>query len=225
MYTPALSPKFAIVTSASRGLGFELADCCAAAGYDLLVVSDEPDVVGVALDLRRRGHTVEALRADLTTPTGIDALYAAVRGRPVDALVANAGLGLGRALHDERRRGMRCVIDASVTSTLGLIYRIGRDMSARGVGKILISGAIEGVTGTHEALYDGARALLGSFARVLRAELHGSGVSVTCAITGLPQIDLAGPADKPDPRAGAFDERWSNRVARAGFDAMVRGDV
>ena len=34
--------KFAIITGASTGIGFELASIAAENGYDLLVVADEP---------------------------------------------------------------------------------------------------------------------------------------------------------------------------------------
>ena len=39
-----MAEKFAIVTGASTGIGFELASIAAENGYDLLVVADEHDV-------------------------------------------------------------------------------------------------------------------------------------------------------------------------------------
>ena len=40
-------------------------------------------------------EAIEAIEADLATLDGVNKLYAATKGRPVDALLANAGHGLG----------------------------------------------------------------------------------------------------------------------------------
>src|SRR3954447_15728379 len=88
---------FAIVTGASTGIGLELARCCAQDGFDLLIAADEPEIEQAATSLRGHGTQIEAVQADLATLEGVDRLYAAAKGRPVDALLANAGRGLGHA--------------------------------------------------------------------------------------------------------------------------------
>ena len=95
------SRPFAIVTGASTGIGFELAKRCAKEGYDLLIAADEPEIEKAATTLRSEGTEVEALQADLATIEGVDQLYAAAKGRQVDALLANAGRGLGHAFLDQ----------------------------------------------------------------------------------------------------------------------------
>src|SRR4051812_24447448 len=93
--------KFAIVTGASTGIGFELAKRCLDEGYDLLIAAGEPQIEDAAATLRNHGKQVEAIEVDLSNTEGVDKLYAAVKGRPVDALLANAGRGLGRAFLDQ----------------------------------------------------------------------------------------------------------------------------
>jgi uncharacterized protein len=88
--------QFAIVTGASTGIGFELARECAEHGFDLLIAADEPEIDGAAARLRQSGTEVRALQTDLTGKAGVEALAAAAAGRPVDALLANAGRGLIR---------------------------------------------------------------------------------------------------------------------------------
>jgi uncharacterized protein len=58
---------FAVVSGASTGLGLELAWQCAAHGYDLLIVADEPEIQGAAELLQQSGRHVVALEADLAT--------------------------------------------------------------------------------------------------------------------------------------------------------------
>src|SRR3546814_4162743 len=85
------SQKFAIVTGASTGIGFELAHLAAQDGYDLLVVADEPLIHAAADDFRRHGVDVQAVESDLSTMEGVDRLITCTGGRRVDLLCANAG--------------------------------------------------------------------------------------------------------------------------------------
>src|SRR4051794_38039182 len=94
-----MAGQLAIVTGASTGISFQLARLCAHEGYDLLIAADEPDVRDAAQWLRgeKGGDTVEALHVDLATTEGVDQLYGAAKGRPVNVLMASAGRGLGHA--------------------------------------------------------------------------------------------------------------------------------
>src|SRR5437868_3149687 len=102
-----MAGQLAIVTGASTGIGFELARLCAREGYDLLIAADEPEIHDAAQKLRdEKGvGAVEALHVDLATTEGVDQLYAAAKGRPVDVLMANAGRGLGQAFLDQEWPG------------------------------------------------------------------------------------------------------------------------
>src|SRR5689334_20677961 len=92
------SPRpLAVVTGASTGIGYELARCCAENGFDLLIAADESEIYTAAEQLKADGSSVAAVEADLATRDGVDQLYAAARGRPIAALLANAGRGLGHA--------------------------------------------------------------------------------------------------------------------------------
>ena len=64
--------KFALITGASTGIGFELAHLAAKDGYDLLVVADEPLIDASAEDFKQYGTQVQSVEADLSTLQGVD---------------------------------------------------------------------------------------------------------------------------------------------------------
>lgn len=222
---PTVRP-LALVTGASTGIGYELAKCCGQGGFDLLIAADEPKIAHAADDFRSLGVKVDAVQADLATVEGVDALLAAARthGRPVDALLANVGRGLGKAFLDQDFALVRRVVDTNITGTLYLIQEIGREMRARGEGRILITGSIAGfMPGTYQAVYSGTEAFLDSFSYALRHELKGSGVSVTCLMPGETETDFFARADLLDTKLARSKKGDPVKVARQGFDAMMKG--
>lgn len=215
----------AMVTGASTGIGYELAVRCARRGFDLIVAADQPQIHDAAEAFRALGASVEAVEADLATLEGVDRLYAAAHGRPIAALLANAGHGLGRAFLDQDFDEVRHVIDTNVTGTIHLVQLVGRDMRARRQGRILITGSIAGfMPGTFQAVYNGTKAFIDSFSFALRAELKDSGVTVTCLMPGPTETEFFERADLLDTKVGTQEKDDPKDVAEVGFEAMMRGD-
>jgi uncharacterized protein len=225
MANAAPTRPLALVTGASSGIGLELARLCAQDGYDLLIAADEPAIEAAANALRSEGAHVEAVEADLSTTEGVDTLYAAAKGRPIEALLANAGRGLGHAFLDQDFAAARRVLDTNVTGTLYLLHKVGRDMRARAKGRILITGSIAGfMPGTYQAVYNGTKAFLDNFSFALRAELKDSGVTVTCLMPGPTDTEFFARADMLDTKVGADKKQAADEVAKLGYQAMLRGE-
>jgi short-subunit dehydrogenase len=158
----------------------------------------------------------------------VDQLYAAAKGRPVEALLANAGHGLGHGFLDQDFHDVRHVMDTNITGTLYLIQKVGRDMRTRGQGRILITGSVAGfMPGTFQAVYNGTKAFLNSFSWALRNELQDTGVTVTCLMPGATETAFFERADMLDTKVGRAEKDDPADVAQAGFDAMMKseGDV
>jgi short-subunit dehydrogenase len=221
----AATKPLAVVTGASTGIGYELAKLCARNGFDLVIAANEPAIEKAAQDLRALGTAVEAVEADLATLEGVDKLYTAVKGRPVEAVLANAGHGLGHGFLDQDFADVRHVIDTNVTGTLYLIHKIGSDMLARKQGHILITGSIAGfMPGTYQAVYNGSKAFIDSFAFALRNEVKDAGITVTCLMPGPTETEFFERADMMDTKVGQSKKDDPADVAKIGFDAMMRGD-
>ncbi len=215
----------ALITGASSGIGYELAKQCIENGFDLVIAADRPEISSAAQDFRVTGADVAAVEADLATIEGVDALLDAIGGRQVDALLANAGHGLGKGFLDQDFEDARHVIDTNITGTIYLIQNIGRRMRARGKGRILITGSIAGfMPGAFQAVYNGTKAFIDSFSFALRNELKDSGVTVTCLMPGATETDFFERADMLDTKVGQARKDDPADVAKTGFAAMMKGE-
>ena len=216
----------AIVTGASAGIGYELAKCCAQQGFDLILAADEPAINQAAREMQEFGVAAEAVQADLSTYEGVEKLYAATQGRPVSALLANAGHGLGKAFLDQDFDEVRHVIDTNITGTIYLTQLVGRDMRARKEGRILITGSIAGfIPGSFSAVYNGTKAFIDSFSFALRNELKDTNVTVTCLMPGATETDFFERADMMDTKVGQSEKDDPADVAKTGFEAMMNGEA
>lgn len=218
------SRKLAIVTGASSGIGLEIAKLAAQDGYDLIVVADTPFVeAGPALN--DFGVEVEQVEADLATQQGIDELLRRVGERRVDVLVANAGHGLGHAFLDQAPQEWMHVINTNVTGTLLLIQPIIRRMVERAEGKVLITGSVAGhLAGAFQAVYNGTKAFIDSFAAALNEEIKGSGVTVTCLKPGATETNFFHRAELEDTKVGQARKDDPADVAKTGWEAMKKAE-
>lgn len=215
----------AVITGASSGIGLELARIAARGGHDLVICADVPEIHCAAEDLRAHGGTVETVEADLSTTEGVDRLVAAVMGRHVDVLAANAGEGIGGAFLDLDFARLRRVIDTNVTGTLYLIHRLVGPMVARGRGRVLITGSIAGfVPGSYNGVYNASKAFIDSFSFALRDEVKDSGVTVTCLMPGATETGFFARAEMEDTGLAQAKKEDPAKVAEVGWKAMQRGD-
>ena len=216
--------KLAIVTGASSGIGLELAKCAAQDGYDLIVAADTPFVeAGPAL--KDFGVEVRQCETDLSTRQGVDELLGLIADRPVDVLVANAGHGLGHGFLDQATDEWLHVLNTNITGTLLLIQPIVQRMVERGEGRVLITGSIAGhLAGSFQAVYNGSKAFIDSFAAALGNEIKDSGVTVTCLKPGATETEFFHRAELDDTKVGQARKDDPADVAKAGWEAMKSGD-
>jgi short-subunit dehydrogenase len=219
--------RFAVVTGASSGIGFELARQFATNGFDVLAVAEDERLEGAAAAILDAGTEVMPVRADLATYDGVEELCAAIEraGRPVDAVAINAGVGVG----GDFARGTELdaeldVIRLNVLSTVHLAKRVVPGMVARGEGRILFTASIAAtMPAAFTAVYGASKAFVLSFAEALREELKDSGVTVTALLPGPTETDFFRRAGMGDTRVGTEPKDDPAVVARHGFEALMAG--
>jgi short-subunit dehydrogenase len=213
---------FAVITGASSGIGRELARQFAEHGFDILITAEAGDLDATAGDLATHGTVVREVVADLAAPDGAERVAAAIDaiGRPVDALALNAGIGNGGAFTAIPLADQQRLIGVNVAAPVGLAQRVVPDMVRRRTGRVLFTSSAPGPYG---ATFTASQAFIQSFADALRAELAGTGVTVTTLLPGPTDTEffhgtgLAGTAAD----TGAKDDPAT--VAQAAYQALMAG--
>lgn len=218
---------FVVVTGASSGIGLELARLAAKDGCDLLLVADRDLAEGEAVAKAAGAASVATVEADLATREGLVSLTAAIGDRPVDALLANAGHGLGDAFLDQEWKDIAHVIHTNVTGTTWLIHQIGQAMRARNAGRILVTGSIAGhIPGSYQLVYNSTKSFVDYFCFGLRNELKDTDVVITCLMPGVTDTDFFERADMENTSVGQSESKADPaKVAKDGYDALLAGDA
>jgi short-subunit dehydrogenase len=221
-----------VVTGASSGIGVELARQLADRGHGVtLVARREHRLTRLAEQLRNDfGVRAEVVAADLADPCARAALphVLACRGLSVAVLVNNAGLGSLGPVTSADRDVQVGLVRVDVEAVVDLCGAFLPGMVARGAGAVLnvaSTSAFQPMPGM--AAYAAAKSFVVSYSRALRAELAGTGVTVS--------VLCPGPVETEFTKVAGFSERAAATampraaylpapaVARAGLDGLARG--
>ena len=223
----AASRPLAVVTGASSGIGLELARILVAEGHDVVVAAEDAGVEALGATLGATGDGVVAVRVDLATREGVEALAARVQelGRPIEALVLNAGVGVGGPFLETDLEAELRMIQLNVSSVVHLAKRLLPAMVARGRGRVLVTSSIAAqMPAPFQAVYAGTKAFDLLFAEGIRNELQDTGVTVTALQPGPTETNFFHRAGMDDTRVGQSDAKDdAATVAREGYEAMMAG--
>ena len=220
------STQFAVVTGASSGIGLELARLFARSGHDLMVAADDDGITAAADSLRGEGAKVDAVQVDLATREGMEELCRRIdaSGRPVDALALNAGVGLGGAFLDNALEDELRLIQLNVVSVVHVAKHVLTRMAARNEGRVLFTSSIAAES-PHPflAVYAASKSFVQSFAEAIRNELKDTNIVITALQPGATETNFFARADMEDTAVAQADKMDPADVARAGFDALMKG--
>ncbi|MBF6170435.1 SDR family NAD(P)-dependent oxidoreductase [Nocardia blacklockiae] len=217
----------ALVTGASRGIGFALAEQFVGRGYDVVVAAEDESIDAAAATLRDGTAEVRPVRADLRTEDGVRQLYRAATagGRDLDAVAFNAGVGRGGPFVATELADELDIVDVNVRSTVHLAKLVLPGMVERGAGKLLFTSSVAAMTpGPRQAVYAASKSFVQSFAEALREELRDTHVTVTALLPGPTDTDFFRRAKLLSSRMGQGPKESPDTVARQGVDALLRGD-
>ncbi|HUB01406.1 MAG TPA: SDR family oxidoreductase [Terriglobales bacterium] len=216
-----MAGRLALVTGASRGIGFEIARALAGEGCDLVMTSREGKTLAqAARKVERLGVRVIEQACDVRSPESVDYLFAVTRGlhRALDVLVNNAGIAhANRSVSELPYPLWADVIDTNLT---GMFLVTQASLAIMKRGSVIVSNlsiAAERVFAGSAAYNASKHGALG-FTDTLREELRGKGIRVIGLMPGATDTDIWKTLWPKAPRRKMMS---AETVARAVVDAML----
>jgi short-subunit dehydrogenase len=219
----------ALVTGGSGGIGLELAKVLARHQYDLLLVARNRDTLEAAAGHIEgtSGVVAHVFASDLRRVEAPQAIFDFVtnEGISVDALVNNAGFGLGGEFVETELQRELDMIQVNISALTHLTKLFVPAMVKRQSGRVLnLSSTAAFQPGPLMAVYYATKAYVLSFSEALAEELRNTGVTVTALCPGPTETSFAEAAEMTNSRLfKAFGVAGAARVAEYGFDAMIHG--
>ncbi|RAJ10700.1 hypothetical protein LX64_00306 [Chitinophaga skermanii] len=222
--------RYALVTGATSGIGYELTQLLAKDGYNLIIVArNENRLYTLADDIKLAyGVEVTPLVFDLFSPAAPQAIYDAVQAMavPIDILVNDAGQGEWGPFSESPLQRDLDIIQLNITSMIALTKLFLRNMIGQKKGKILLLGS-EAASGPMPllAVYAATKAFVVSFGMALANELKDTELSVTVLLPGATDTDFFHKAHQENTvtyRETALADPV--QVAKDGYDALMKGE-
>lgn len=224
-----LDEKYALITGATSGIGYELARVFAEHRYHLVIVArTETQLDLIAAELTEEfSVSVLPIAKDLFQRESPFEIYEEVtaRGITIDVLVNNAAQGLyGKFIETDIQQEL-AMLQLNIGAYLVLTKLFLREMVDRGEGRILnVASIASKLPGPYQSVYHGTKAFIHSFTEAIRAESADAGVTITSLLPGVTDTDFFHKAHMEDSRI--LDQELSDpaEVARDGFNALMNGE-
>jgi len=211
-----------IVTGASSGIGYALAERAARAGYDVVAVGRRAErLARLAASIAGATGSVTTLALDLRSPGAAARIVALAReatGR-IDVLVNNAGGVAVGSIAEQSDAALREQVETHVVVPLALTREALPSLRASRGHVFFVGSGVARVPVTKLGAYPPVKAAVRSAARIARMELRGDGIAVTYVDPGAVATEFMTRAGFAGPPPGVAAS--PQRVARAIFAAFA----
>jgi len=214
----------ALITGASMGIGADMAREFARRGHDLVLVArSEQKLDALAAELKSLGANSTVIALDLARPGAAQQLYDAVRAKSVvvESLANNAGFGLKGRFVELSMQEQSEIVQLNIVTLTELCWLFGRDMAARGFGRILNVASVAAFqSGPEFSVYAATKGYVLILSESLDAELRSRGVNVTVVCPGVVSTNFHARA-KNDSKLLLSTAMGSQPVAAAAVRALM----
>lgn len=198
-----LDRQVALVTGASKGIGWDVAKALANAGASVAVAARDVDALQqLAAEIRSDGGKALVVELDVRDVGQIGEAFGRVRMHfgSLDVLVNNAGLGANHPAEDVTESDWDDMMDVNLRGLFFACQAAGRIMLEQGSGRIVNMSSQAGVVGIREhAVYSASKGGVNLLTKVLALEWSSRGVTVNAvAPTFIYTPGTAERLDQPD---------------------------
>ena len=230
----SLAGRVALVTGASRGLGFAMAEALALAGARVIVAARGIDGVSTAVSrLRAMSADAHGMAFDLLDEASVvDAVPRVVRehGR-LDILLNNAGICVWSGFAESTLDVWRRTIDTNLTAVYLLAREAARVMVAQRSGRIINIGSYVSVLGRERLqAYVASKHGLAGLTKSIAGEVGRHGVTCNAISPGFFLTDMAKSVTEDAARMRIFTnciamDRWGDPRELAGPVVFLASDA
>jgi len=204
------SPRIAVVTGASSGIGASIASALAALGWRIAVGARRTDRLAVVVkSIEASGGIGFAHELDVTDDVSIDAFFSAVEQRfgVADVVVNNAGIGIPALLHEASPDDLRREVDVNLLGPMLVTRRALQTMRGLGRGDVVFVTSLNAIAPRPlQTGYTASKCGIEGVARVLKMELEGTGIRSTIVRPGPTISDFAN--DWPEGALERASDLW-----------------
>jgi 2-deoxy-D-gluconate 3-dehydrogenase len=185
----SLEGKIALVTGCNKGIGKGIAIGLAEAGADIIGVSASIELSGsqIEQEVAAIGRRFKAYQADFSDRDSLKTFIGKVKNDfpVIDILINNAGTIMRMPAAEHPDEYWDRVMTINLDSQFILAREIGRDMIARGSGKIIFTASLLTFQGgINVPGYAASKGAIGSLVKALANEWAGKGVNVNAIAPG-----------------------------------------
>lgn len=221
--------KFAVVTGAASGFGYEFSKLLAEDSYNLILVDiNGPGLEAVKKEFENKYAVgIDLLVYDLSKHGSALEIYSTFKHGPIEVLINNAGYGLCGFFSDTDWQREEAMIQLHVLTLTHLTKLILKDMIAKRSGRIMNVASVAAFQpGPLMSVYYATKAYILSFTEALANEVKGTGVTVTAFCPGHTETNfqkkVAFYSDSKLSHSGKLIAN-PNKVAKIGYKAMMSG--
>ncbi len=222
--------EYALITGASSGIGFELANIMAEKGHNLILVARrEAALLDLKTHLEKSYQVmVDVVTMDLSKPGQAQALYqhCANHQLTVNCLINNAGYGDYGKFDLSKLEIYQNMLQLNIMALTELTALFLDEMKKRKSGRILNVGSTAAFQpGPNFAVYAASKAYVMQFTEALNFELRGTGVRVTLLTPGVTKTGFVSRANMSAAANTKSGVMAAKTVALAGYKAMMEGKL
>ena len=183
-----LHDKVALVTGASRGLGWAMAQSLAQAGAHVVLNARDQEALDARVaELHAQGLSGEAAAFDVNDSAAAEACVSGIAARHgrLDILVANAGINHRAPIAEFDMSDFQRVMNTNLTSVWVLCRAATRVMAPKRQGRIILTGSISALNARPTiSAYVASKGAIHSLTKQLAVELAPSAITVNCIAPG-----------------------------------------
>ena len=211
-----LAGRSALITGASRGIGFAIAKSFAMQGANIVLSATSETGLKKAKEiLDQYGVDVSYLAADVSDSQQIDNLFsfAIKQHSKLDVLVNNAGIHISKPFTEHKMEEFDHLMKVNVHSVFQLTQLAIRHMQVLGRGKVINVASVAGLKESmNSAAYNTSKHAVVGLTKCIALENAKKGINVNAICPGIVETDLIQGVENKMKDSGMPPEEFRERI-------------